>query len=74
MVIDVTVADGRQVLVEADSASTASEICSTIASMLQIKDGFGFALFINVAGKVCNVRLNYFNLNLMVWGYQKCYL
>jgi hypothetical protein len=51
-VLEVTVADSRQVLVEADSASTSSEVCSTIATMLQIKDSFGFALLININGKV----------------------
>lgn len=52
LILEVNVADGRQVLIEGDSATTSSEVCSGIANMLQIKDSFGFALFININGKV----------------------
>jgi hypothetical protein len=52
LILEVSVADSRQVLIEGDSASTSSEVCTSIASMLQIKDSFGFALFINISGKV----------------------
>lgn len=41
--------------VEVDSATTSEEICKQIASMLNLKDTFGFSLYINLFDKVMSL-------------------
>ena len=52
MQLDVAIPDRRTIVVNVDSASTASEICEMIAANINIKDSFGFSLHITVADKV----------------------
>lgn len=52
LILEVAVADGRQFLIEADSATTSSEVCGSVSSALHVKDNFGFSLFININGRV----------------------
>ena len=44
-----------QCLVPADSASTAQDIVEAVCTRLEIKDSFGFALFIRVGSRLAPV-------------------
>lgn len=46
--------DGTLKVIDADSATTAKEICDKIASMIGLKQQFGFSLYITYYDKVCN--------------------
>lgn len=51
--------DGGSRSLEVDSATTAEEICLQIAKDLQLKDTFGFSLFITLYDKVCTIFFFY---------------
>ena len=51
--LPVSLADGRCETVEADSSTTAAEMCRKIAMSIGLKDRFGFAVYISVCDKVC---------------------
>ena len=52
VVLPVALPDGNMQSIEADSAITASEICNKIAAEIELKDIFGFSLFICIFDKV----------------------
>uniref|UniRef100_A0A8C8S4Z2 Myosin VIIB n=1 Tax=Pelusios castaneus TaxID=367368 RepID=A0A8C8S4Z2_9SAUR len=52
IVFNVTLMNGQSITVPADSASTAKEICQLVADKMQLKDMFGFSLYIAVYDKV----------------------
>lgn len=47
--------DGNSRNVEADSASTAQEIVSSLANNISLKDTFGFSLFVTLYDKVLSL-------------------
>ncbi|KAK3531122.1 hypothetical protein QTP70_012102 [Hemibagrus guttatus] len=49
--VDVTLTDGRVLTLPIDSSSTSSELCSTIAEKINLKDTFGFSLYISYCDK-----------------------
>lgn len=55
MTVTVTLMDLREETFEADSATTAEEICDQIAIKLNLKDKFGFSLFITLFDKVMSL-------------------
>ncbi|GLG96071.1 Myosin-VIIa [Gryllus bimaculatus] len=52
IVLSVTLMDGSSLQAEADSATTAAELCSQICRKLQMQDDFGFSLFIALYDKI----------------------
>ncbi|XP_068277092.1 unconventional myosin-VIIb isoform X3 [Nyctibius grandis] len=52
IMFNVTLMNGQSITVPADSASTAKEICQFIADKTELKDVFGFSLYIAVFDKV----------------------
>ncbi len=52
VMVPVTFADGRTETLEADSSSTAAELCSKLANKVGLKDQFGFSLYICIYDKV----------------------
>ncbi|XP_069069852.1 unconventional myosin-VIIb [Pleurodeles waltl] len=48
----ITLMNGESITISADSASTSRELCGSIADKLQIKQTFGFSLYIAVYEKV----------------------
>uniref|UniRef100_A0A8D0HH36 Myosin VIIBb n=1 Tax=Sphenodon punctatus TaxID=8508 RepID=A0A8D0HH36_SPHPU len=52
IVFTVTLMNGESITVPADSASTAKEICEIVANKMNLKDTFGFSLYIAVYDKV----------------------
>uniref|UniRef100_A0A803TBL6 Myosin VIIB n=1 Tax=Anolis carolinensis TaxID=28377 RepID=A0A803TBL6_ANOCA len=51
IVLSVTLMNGNSITVLADSASTAKEICQMVADKMQLKDTFGFSLYIALYDK-----------------------
>jgi hypothetical protein len=51
-VIDVTFMDGSVKKLNADSATTAEELCNQLYENIKLKDHFGFSLFIALFDKV----------------------
>jgi hypothetical protein len=52
VLLPVTCSDRRVESVEADSATTALDMCTAIASKLKLKDIFGFSIYICIYDKV----------------------
>ncbi|XP_028300925.1 unconventional myosin-VIIa [Gouania willdenowi] len=52
MSVSVTLMDGRSINLPVDSASTSREICQLLSKKLQIKDTFGFAIYVALYEKV----------------------
>ncbi|XP_053315052.1 unconventional myosin-VIIb [Spea bombifrons] len=50
--VPVTIMTGQSVNVQVDSATSAQEVCRSIAQKLQLKDTFGFSLYISIFDKV----------------------
>lgn len=50
--LSVSLPDGRCETVEADSATTAAEMCRKIAHNIGLRDRFGFAIYIGIYDKV----------------------
>lgn len=50
--VDVTLMDGRVLTLPIDSSSTSSELCSAIAEKINLKDMYGFSLYISYLDKV----------------------
>lgn len=53
--LDITFMDGTSHTVEVDSATTSAEICNEIATTRNLKDTFGFSLFITLFEKVMSL-------------------
>ena len=51
MVLPVTFADGRVETLDADAATTASEMCNLLANKIGLKDQFGFSIYICIFDK-----------------------
>lgn len=52
MKVEVRLTDGRVLTLPIDSSSTSSELCSTIAQKINLKDTFGFSIYISYRDKV----------------------
>lgn len=52
MKVDVRLMDGRVLTLPIDSSSISSELCSAIAQKINLKDTFGFSLYISYCDKV----------------------
>ncbi|XP_066565263.1 unconventional myosin-VIIa [Amia ocellicauda] len=52
IVVSVTLMDGRNISLALDSASTAAEVCQCLAQKIQLKDLFGFSIYIALYEKV----------------------
>lgn len=52
MIVSVRLMDGRSINLPVDSASTSREICQVISNKVQLKDSFGFSLYVAVYEKV----------------------
>ena len=50
--LPVTFADGRVETLEADSATTAGEMCDKLSQIVGLKDNFGFSIYICIYDKV----------------------
>ena len=50
--LPVTFADGVTETLEGDAATTASEMCNLLASKINLKDQFGFSIYICIYDKV----------------------
>ncbi|KAJ4431375.1 hypothetical protein ANN_19972 [Periplaneta americana] len=55
IIIDVTFMDGTVKKLSADSATTAEELCNQLYENIQLKDHFGFSLFIALFDKVSSL-------------------
>ncbi len=53
--LPVTFADGRVETIEADSATTAGEMCNKLSEIVGLKDNFGFSIYICIYDKVCKI-------------------
>ncbi|KAI5099410.1 unconventional myosin-VIIa isoform X2 [Silurus meridionalis] len=49
--VDVTLMDGRVLTLGMDSSSTSSELCSAVAQKINLKDTFGFSIYISYFDK-----------------------
>lgn len=56
MTVLVTLMDGRSINLPVDSASTSKEVCQLLANKVQLKDTFGFSLYVALYEKVCSPR------------------
>ncbi|KAI6191670.1 Unconventional myosin-X [Aphelenchoides bicaudatus] len=54
-VVNVTFMDGLVKTINADSSTTAHEVCGQLAEKIQLKDRFGFSLYITMDGKVTSL-------------------
>lgn len=52
MTLAVNLTDSSTKYLEADSATTAAELCTQISENIGLQDKFGFSLFITVFGEV----------------------
>ncbi|KAM4771803.1 unconventional myosin-VIIb [Rhinophrynus dorsalis] len=52
LTVPVTIMTGQNLNIQIDSATSAREVCKGIAQKLQLKDTFGFSVYISVYGKV----------------------
>ncbi|KAM8953167.1 unconventional myosin-VIIb [Pelodytes ibericus] len=50
--VPVTLMTGKSLTVQTDSATSAREVCKSIAQKLQLKDIFGFSIYISIYDKV----------------------
>jgi myosin-7 len=57
MVIDVTFMDGTVKKLNADSATTAEELCHQLNDNINLKDHYGFSLFISLLDKVNTLKV-----------------
>lgn len=56
MKVDVTLADGRVLTLPINSASVSSELCRAVAKKINLKDTFGFSIYISYRDKVRRLR------------------
>ena len=57
IMLPITFMDGTSKTLLADSASTSKELCDTLAEKINLKDRYGFSLFIALLDKVCSLSL-----------------
>ncbi|ESO08895.1 hypothetical protein HELRODRAFT_190655 [Helobdella robusta] len=55
IMLPVSLVDGMTLSIKSDSAMTASEMCHKISLAINLKDQFGFAVYISVEGKVSSL-------------------
>lgn len=48
----VVLIDGRSISLNLDSASTSAEVCQAVADKINLRDTYGFSLFITLNNKV----------------------
>ena len=60
--------DGTSKTLLADSASTSKELCDTLADKINLKDRYGFSLFIALLDKVCFLYLFQAKLKTLWFG------
>ena len=56
MTVTLTLMDGRTISVPVDSASTSGEICQMLSQKIQLKDSFGFSVYVALYEKVSRCR------------------
>ena len=65
--LPITFMDGNTKTLLADSATTSKELCEELANKMDIKDQFGFSLYIALFDKVGNVRYRLVVFHHPVW-------
>lgn len=50
--IPIKIMNGESVVIQADSATNAKEVCRSISQKLNLKDTFGFSVYISIYNKV----------------------
>ncbi|XP_050087157.1 myosin-VIIa-like isoform X1 [Anopheles aquasalis] len=56
IVVSVILMDGTNRSIEADSASTAGELCERISDLVGLKDRFGFSIFVTLQDKILSLQ------------------
>lgn len=64
----VALLDGRSVRLHLDSASTSAEVCQVLADKINLRDTYGFSLYISLFDKVALKRLEPFLMQLVLRG------
>ncbi|XP_074544475.1 unconventional myosin-VIIa-like [Halichoeres trimaculatus] len=50
--VSVTLMDGRSITLSLDSASTSAEVCQAVAERINLRDTYGFSLYISMSDKM----------------------
>lgn len=65
--LPITFMDGNTKTLLADSATTSRELCEELAKKIDLKDQFGFSLYIALFDKVCSSVCSTIHLKNNVW-------
>lgn len=57
--MSVTLMDDRTISLNIDSASTSAEVCQALATKIDLRDTYGFSLYISLYDKVSFTSLFY---------------
>lgn len=65
IMLPVTFMDGTTKTLLADSATTASELCNALADKINLRDRFGFSLYIALFDKVGDGQIKFLSLHII---------
>lgn len=57
--MSVTLMDDRTISLNIDSATTSAEVCQALADKIDLRDTYGFSLYISLFDKVSSTSLFY---------------